>query len=258
MLSVWGKIMIPMYRLWLHHLYGLYGPRCLLSPEMPLNLITHFVSWTSWRKLQWYMVMIDSYGSKCNKVMGRVVVISGEIHQLISNTLSMSPTNFYEYFLFHNWLSWSYVKCNTWFSFGSDISHVTIPYLIARFMGPTWGPSVADRTQVGPMLDYKLCYLGYTGAYFTKDFSNISQIWKESFYSHSDSFITKFCIVALPCHICEIAPTTKITKNGMTTKQISNQWWKICKWNGSEPETLNVTYILMILCSTGGISSRFA
>ena len=24
--------------------------------------------------------------------------------------------------------------------------------LIARFMGPTWGPSGADRTQVGPML----------------------------------------------------------------------------------------------------------
>ena len=25
-------------------------------------------------------------------------------------------------------------------------------FLIARFMGPTWGPSGADRTQVGPML----------------------------------------------------------------------------------------------------------
>ena len=40
-LSMWGKIMIPMYRLWLHGLYGLYGPRCPLSPERPLNLITH-------------------------------------------------------------------------------------------------------------------------------------------------------------------------------------------------------------------------
>ena len=27
-----------------------------------------------------------------------------------------------------------------------------VPSLIARFMGPTWGPSGADRTQVGPML----------------------------------------------------------------------------------------------------------
>ena len=30
---------------------------------------------------------------------------------------------------------------------------------IARFMGPKWGPSGADRTQVGSMLD-ELCYLG--------------------------------------------------------------------------------------------------
>ena len=27
-----------------------------------------------------------------------------------------------------------------------------VPTLIARFMGPTWCPSGADRTQVGPML----------------------------------------------------------------------------------------------------------
>ena len=29
---------------------------------------------------------------------------------------------------------------------------VCMPTLIARFMGPTWGPSGTDRTQVGPML----------------------------------------------------------------------------------------------------------
>ena len=38
---MWGKIMIPIYRLWLHGLYGLYGPRCPLSPKRPFNLITH-------------------------------------------------------------------------------------------------------------------------------------------------------------------------------------------------------------------------
>ena len=31
---------------------------------------------------------------------------------------------------------------------------------VARFMGPTWGPSGADRTQVGPMLAHEPCYLG--------------------------------------------------------------------------------------------------
>ena len=34
-------LMIPMYRLQLHGLYGLYGPRCPLSPERPLTL-THW------------------------------------------------------------------------------------------------------------------------------------------------------------------------------------------------------------------------
>ena len=32
------------------------------------------------------------------------------------------------------------------------ISYQTLPSLIARFMGPTWGPSWADRTLVGPRL----------------------------------------------------------------------------------------------------------
>ena len=35
-----GKIIIPMYRLWLHGLYGLYGPQCPLSPKRLINLIS--------------------------------------------------------------------------------------------------------------------------------------------------------------------------------------------------------------------------
>ena len=34
--------------------------------------------------------------------------------------------------------------------------------LIARFMGPTWGPDVADRTQVGPTLAPWTLLFGYT------------------------------------------------------------------------------------------------
>ena len=34
----------------------------------------------------------------------------------------------------------------------SNVESVSMPSLIAKFMGPTWGPSGADRTQVGPML----------------------------------------------------------------------------------------------------------
>ena len=41
--------------------------------------------------------------------------------------------------------------------------------LIARFMGPIWGPSGADRTQVGPMLPHELCYLGQFEFIFPPD-----------------------------------------------------------------------------------------
>ena len=37
---MWGKIIIPMYRLWLNGLYGLYGPWCPLSSKRPINWIS--------------------------------------------------------------------------------------------------------------------------------------------------------------------------------------------------------------------------
>ena len=40
---MWGKIIIPMYRLWLHGLYGLYRPWCPLSPKRLINLISLLV-----------------------------------------------------------------------------------------------------------------------------------------------------------------------------------------------------------------------
>ena len=40
--------MIPMYRLWLHGLCGLYGPCCRLSPEKLLNLINHSLTHSPW------------------------------------------------------------------------------------------------------------------------------------------------------------------------------------------------------------------
>ena len=40
---MWGKIIIPIYRLWLHGLYGLYGPRCPLSSKRPINLIYIYI-----------------------------------------------------------------------------------------------------------------------------------------------------------------------------------------------------------------------
>ena len=50
---------------------------------------------------------------------------------------------------------WLLVTDNRLFSwFTANFCNATIPPPIARFMGPTWGPSGTDRTQLGP------CYLG--------------------------------------------------------------------------------------------------
>ena len=42
--------------------------------------------------------------------------------------------------------------CLLWVWILTFILLLSLQSLIARFMGPTWGPSGADRTQVGPML----------------------------------------------------------------------------------------------------------
>ena len=49
----------------------------------------------------------------------------------------------------HCYAVWNIITYWTTSSWHSTVS--TTP-LIARFMGPTWGPPGADRTQVGPML----------------------------------------------------------------------------------------------------------
>ena len=48
---------------------------------------------------------------------------------------------------------WRRLAAMIWAIIGAD------NVLIARFMGPTWGPSGANRAQVGPCWPDELCYL---------------------------------------------------------------------------------------------------
>ena len=48
---------IFMYRLWLQGLYGLYWPHCQLSPERPLNLIIHSLTF----KVQFFWLLMNQY-----------------------------------------------------------------------------------------------------------------------------------------------------------------------------------------------------
>ena len=46
----------------------------------------------------------------------------------------------------------TFPSVNSFFPWNSDSTVSNVPSLITRFMGLTWDPSGADRTQVGPML----------------------------------------------------------------------------------------------------------
>ena len=62
---MWGKIIIPMYGLWLNGLYGLYGPRCPLSSKRPINLISLSLSWKNVCVNN--LVKMLSLGVRCKK-----------------------------------------------------------------------------------------------------------------------------------------------------------------------------------------------
>ena len=101
---MWGKIIIPMYRLWLNGLYGLYGPRCPLFSKRPINLISLSLSCLGFNVLRKY----------CS--------IQGT-HRHIPSPCVLTLSD----------------SCCSW---------VAITVLIARFMGPTWGPG---GPHVGPV-----------------------------------------------------------------------------------------------------------
>ena len=66
---MWGKIIIPMYRLWLHSLYGLYGPWCPLSPKRLMNLISlsceyqRMIRGLIWKKVCFLLNVCSAYAS---------------------------------------------------------------------------------------------------------------------------------------------------------------------------------------------------
>ena len=60
--------------------------------------------------------------------------------------------------------------------------------LIARFMGPTWGPSGADRTQVGPMLTLWTLLSGQT---------LVSICWGNGLLPMSSHYYNQYCFIMI-------------------------------------------------------------
>ena len=74
---------------------------------------------------------------QCEKSIRFHLVLAGKMELIIHNHILLP----------HGWI----IICELWLDvFGRKLTMLIS--LIAKFMGPTWGPSGADRTQVGPML----------------------------------------------------------------------------------------------------------
>ena len=74
---------------------------------------------------------------------------------LLTNKLDLSFSKMFCLLIIVNTFSWSdgLIQNGCYLVGSCDTPRsICLDALIAKFMGPTWGPSGADRTQVGPML----------------------------------------------------------------------------------------------------------
>ena len=120
--------MITVYRLWLHGLYRLYGPCCPLSPERPLNLITHSLPWRLYCDcdLLFFSYLMISDGTPwwlCwDLLLFSYLVINDRTPTVIVLWLSGVPDLF---------------DRNTILS-GGDLSHYQVPHCIRVFFYLVW------------------------------------------------------------------------------------------------------------------------
>ena len=109
------------------------------------KLICEMASILSWLQCLNYIIHSTQW---FNMFVSRWIEISkNSFNQLLNSNNSIRN---------HMLISWR-KKSSVWYVSSYQVLFICLclqnkPSLIARFMGPTWGPSGADRTQVGPML----------------------------------------------------------------------------------------------------------
>ena len=100
--------------------------------------------------------------------------------------------------------------------------------LIAKLMGPTWGPSGADRTQVGPCWPHELCYLGI--------------------------FLKAYAVINSLCPIC----FRENIKHVFTSHVIPLHWYDTGGWNPSLNKTRTHPFYLVNIMAAGVLATQGA
>ena len=167
---------------------------------------------------------------------------------------------------------WLCHKVTRLFAFNITTYHVQdagITSLIARFMGPTWVPSGADRTQVGPMWapwhgPHEPCYLGILSSscdYFS--YFVLTHTCSLRLFSHLNFHLWSFCFAGrsllnlsflelINLKVCLFTLNYKLKSHsvlhGILYTRISSSKW-ICFVNPSSEitsENLKQCYLMTI------------
>ena len=111
-------------------------------------------------------------------------VVRNEWHALVYGLCMFS-------YVHRNVTQYIFARTYSWYSLCNRGDIIT--FLIARFIGPTWGPYGADRTQVGPMLAPWTSLFGMTH-YWTSVRSIYQSPWLPSKSSVLHSFGVFVCL----------------------------------------------------------------
>ena len=99
-----------------------------------------FLCWQSLCLIIYISVQTYIFVSNGDFLVGPVIIFSYMSQEQVVSKMSMSD------------IQNAFWRCSSLRQSNIHMPHDVYPFLIAKFMGPTWGPSGANRTQVGPML----------------------------------------------------------------------------------------------------------
>ena len=155
------------------------------------------------------------------------------------------------------WLQTMYCVFVTWICFIYSFQHTAYTWdilswllvklprtpLIARFMGPTWGPSGADRTQVGPMLTR------WTFAIWAWFHPSVQLLFNDSLYVsiHMNHFAIYLFLILSTCFLSSRFDGVYSYSNWISCANVWIMWhvaellsvMLITKWNNTPMDSLD-------------------
>ena len=125
--------------------------KCHVNTEMGVYERLEML-WCNWLLMTWLLINYISAGVSVCIHQWQIVVFNRRYRRILWWLYHSMKVSFTADCTKHVPEVWKTTRIISW-SLLTNRKHChKISSLVARFVGPTWGPSGADRTQVGPML----------------------------------------------------------------------------------------------------------